>query len=394
MAHPLMSSTYRDLLAQAQATVPTLPLEQLRERLLRGEAITLLDVREREERREGVLPGALLIPRGFLEMQAEQRIPDREATVVVYCASGLRSIFAAQTLLAMGYRRVYSATPGFLRWKELGFPVEPAPELSDAQRERYARHLRLPEVGEAGQARLLRARVLLLGAGGLGSPAALYLAAAGVGTLGVMDADRVEVSNLQRQILHTTGRVGQAKVKSAEETLRGLDPGVRVIALEERLTGANVERVLEGFDLVVDGSDNYATRYLLNDASVRQKKPVIHGSIFRFEGQATTFVPGQGPCYRCLFPAAPPPHLSPSCEEAGVLGVLPGLIGVIQATEALKYLLGLGDLLVGRLLTYDSLAMKFRELKLRRYPGCPACGDAATEASPPEGGESCGSRGG
>jgi molybdopterin/thiamine biosynthesis adenylyltransferase len=279
----------------------------------------------------------------------------------------------------MGYTHVESASPGFVRWKELGYPIETRPALSDAQRDRYARHLLLPEVGEAGQAKLLASKVLLLGAGGLGSPAALYLAAAGVGTLGLVDADVVDASNLQRQILHTTSRIGSPKVDSAEVALRDLNPDVKVVKFRERLTRENVDRIFDGFDVVVDGCDNFPTRYLVNDASVLRGKPVVHGSIFRFEGQVTTFVPGSGgPCYRCLYPAPPPPTLAPSCSEVGVLGILPGVIGVIQATEALKLLLGRGRSLSGRLLTYDSLRMQFGELKLRRDKSCPACGDTPT----------------
>lgn len=373
-----MAMTYNELLQEARAGVRTMSLEELRRKLEGGEQLALVDVREKDEVRGGYIPGAVAIPRGFLEMQAEQRLPDREAPVVVYCAGGTRSLFAAQTLQAMGYRAVWSLDPGFARWKELGYPVEAPRALTEGERDRYARHLLLPEVGEAGQAKLLAARVLLLGAGGLGSPAALYLAAAGVGTLGLVDADHVEVSNLQRQILHTTGRVGMAKVESGEKALGELNPGVRVVKIQERLTSANVDRIFQNFDLVVDGCDNFPTRYLVSDASLFHRKPVIHGSIFRFEGQVTTFVPWRGPCYRCLFPRPPPPHLSPSCAEAGVLGILPGLIGVIQATEAVKWILGLGDLLEGRLLTYDSLGMKFRELRLRRDRGCPACGENPT----------------
>jgi molybdopterin/thiamine biosynthesis adenylyltransferase len=250
--------------------------------------------------------------------------------------------------------------------------------LTSEQRDRYSRHLLLPEVGEKGQAALLDAKVLLLGAGGLGSPAALYLAAAGIGTLGMVDPDTVDASNLQRQVIHSTARVGKPKVDSAEETLKGLNPDVKVVKFQERLTSENIDRIFDGFDVIVDGCDNFPTRYLVNDASVMKRKPVVHGSIFRFEGQVTTFVPYEGPCYRCLYPQPPPPHLAPSCQEAGVLGVLPGLIGVIQATEAIKLVLKKGNALVGRLLTYDSLGMKFRELKLRRDKDCPMCGDHPT----------------
>jgi molybdopterin/thiamine biosynthesis adenylyltransferase len=275
----------------------------------------------------------------------------------------------------MGYDNVLSANPGFTRWKELRYPMQTPPNLTEAQRDRYSRHLMLPEVGDVGQAKLLASRVLLLGAGGLGSPAAYYLAAAGVGTLGLVDADVVDVSNLQRQILHATSRVGVPKVDSAESTLRDLNPDVTVVKYKERLTSENVERILaDRWDVIVDGCDNFPTRYLVNDASLFHKIPVIHGSIFRFDGQVTTFLPFKGPCYRCLYPEPPPAHLAPSCSEAGVLGILPGMIGILQATEAVKVLLGLGDTLAGRLLQYDSLGMTFRTFKLRRDDNCPGSG--------------------
>jgi len=252
-----------------------------------------------------------------LEIQIEQKITDKNAPIVVYCAGGTRSALAAKTLAELGYTRVESANPGFVRWKDLGFPMETPPDLTDAQRDRYSRHILLPEVGEAGQAKLLASKVLLLGAGGLGSPAALYLAAAGVGTLGLVDADVVDASNLQRQILHATSRVGMPKVESGEKAIRDLNPDVKVVKFQERLDSSNVNRIFEGFDVVVDGCDNFPTRYLVNDASVFLKKPVVHGSIFRFDGQVTTFSPATGgPCYRCLYPEPPPPHLAPSCQEA------------------------------------------------------------------------------
>jgi molybdopterin/thiamine biosynthesis adenylyltransferase/rhodanese-related sulfurtransferase len=374
-----MPTTYADLIADVRRTITTVSLEEIKRRLTDKQPMVLLDVREKEEYRTGYIPGAISVPRGFLEMQIEQKIPDKNASIVAYCAGGTRSALAAKTLAELGYARVESANPGFVRWKDLGYPIENPPQLTDAQRDRYSRHLLLPEVGEVGQAKLLAAKVLLLGAGGLGSPAALYLAAAGVGTLGLVDADVVDASNLQRQILHATSRVGIPKVESGEKTIRDLNPDVEVVKFQERLTSANVERIFKDFDIVVDGCDNFPTRYLVNDASIFLNKPVIHGSIFRFEGQVTTFVPKSGgPCYRCLYPEPPPPHLAPSCQEAGVLGILPGLIGVIQATEAVKLVLGKGTTLNGRLLTYDSLRMKFGELKLRRDKNCPVCGDAPT----------------
>ncbi|MBK8257433.1 MAG: molybdopterin-synthase adenylyltransferase MoeB [Polyangiaceae bacterium] len=373
-----MPTTYTDLMADLRRQIATVSLDEVKRRLETKEPMVLVDVREKDEWRLGYIPGALHVPRGFLEIQIEQKVPDKNAKVVLYCAGGTRSLLAAKTLLDLGYSKVESVNPGFVRWKDLGFPMEHPPQLTEAQRERYSRHILLPEVGEVGQQKLLNGKVLLLGAGGLGSPAALYLAAAGVGTLGIVDGDVVDSSNLQRQILHATSRVGMPKVDSAEKALTDLNPDVKVIKFEERLDSSNVDRIFEGFDVVVDGCDNFPTRYLVNDASVFKKKPVVHGSIFRFEGQVTTFVPFVGPCYRCLYPEPPPPHLAPSCQEAGVLGILPGIIGVLQATEAVKLLLGKGDTLAGRLLTYDSLRMRFRELKLRRDKNCPACGENPT----------------
>src|SRR5580700_3623073 len=385
-----MPTTYTDLIADIRKRTKQVSLEELKRRIEAGEKMTLVDVREKDEWRAGYIPGAVSIPRGFLEIQAEQKLPDKNARIVAYCAGGTRSALAAATLQELGYTNVETANPGFVRWKDLGFPIETPPQLSDAQRERYSRHILLPEVGEVGQAKLLTSKVLLLGAGGLGSPAALYLAAAGVGTLGIVDADVVDASNLQRQILHATSRVGMPKVESAAKALSDLNPDVKVVPHPERLVSANVERIFEPYDLVVDGTDNFPTRYLVNDASVFMGKPVVHGSIFRFDGQATTFVPAKaaktfgiqaGPCYRCLYPEPPPPHLAPSCQEAGVLGILCGIVGTIQATEAIKIVLGKGSTLAGRLLTYDSLNMKFRELRLRRSPECPVCGPKATITS-------------
>src|SRR3984885_10795991 len=347
-----MPTTYTDLMADVRKRPKQVSLEELKRRFDAGEKMTLVDVREKDEWRGGYIPGAVSIPRGLLEIQAEQKLPDKNARIVAYCAGGTRSALAAATLQELGYTNVETANPGFVRWKDLNYPMELPAQLTDAQRERYSRHILLPEVGEAGQARLLKSKVLLLGAGGLGSPAALYLAAAGVGTLGLVDADVVDASNLQRQIIHATSRVGMPKVESAERAIRDLNPDVKVVKFEERLLSDNVERIFEGFDVVVDGCDNFPTRYLVNDASVFRNKPVVHGSIFRFEGQVTAFVPRSGcPCYRCLYPEPPPPHLAPSCQEAGVLGILPGLIGVLQATEAVKLLLGRGVSLSGRLLT-------------------------------------------
>ena len=374
-----MSKTYSDLLQDVKSEVKQVSLEDLKARLEQKEDLVLVDVREKDEVRQGFIPGAVHVPRGFLEMQAESKIPDKDAKVVVYCAGGVRSAFAAKSLQDLGYAHVESANPGFVRWKDSGFPVEKPPELTPAQLERYSRHLLLPEVGEKGQEKLLKARVLLLGAGGLGSPAALYLAAAGVGTLGVIDNDVVDASNLQRQVLHGTSTVGVSKVESGAKRIADLNPDVNVIPFDERLTSENVDRIFDqGWDVIVDGPDNFPTRYLVNDASVWKDIPVVHGSIFRFDGQVTTFWPKLGPCYRCLYPEPPPAHLAPSCAEAGVLGILPGVIGTIQATEAIKIVLGQGEPLVGRLLTYESLKMQFRTLKLRKDPSCPVCGDEPT----------------
>jgi sulfur-carrier protein adenylyltransferase/sulfurtransferase len=374
-----MAKTYSDLMSEVRSTVRTLPLDDVKKKLENGNNFTLVDVREKDEFRAGYIPGATHIPRGFLEMQAEQKLPDKAKEIIVYCAGGTRSAFAAKTLAELGYTNVWSANPGFVRWKDLKYPVEQPPQLTEAQLDRYSRHIMLPEVGEKGQAKLLKSRVLLLGAGGLGAPSSLYLAAAGVGTLGLVDADVVDASNLQRQIVHATSRLGMLKVDSAAKALTDLNPDVKIEKFEERLLSSNVDRIFgAGWDVIVDGCDNFPTRYLVNDASLFHKIPVVHGSIFRFEGQVTTFKPFVGPCYRCLYPEPPPPHLAPSCAEAGVLGILPGIIGTLQATEAIKLILGQGDPLIGRLLTYDSLRMTFRTLKLRRDKNCPACGDNPT----------------
>jgi molybdopterin/thiamine biosynthesis adenylyltransferase/rhodanese-related sulfurtransferase len=376
-----MAKTYSDLFSEIRSSVKLISLEALKERLesRAQKPFTLVDVREKDEVRQGYIPGAVHVPRGFLEMQAEQKLPSKSDEIIVYCAGGTRSAFAAKTLSELGYENVTSANPGFVRWKDLKYPVELPADLTPAQLDRYSRHILLPEVGERGQEKLLKGRVLLLGAGGLGAPAALYLAAAGVGTLGLVDADTVDASNLQRQIIHATSRLGQTKVDSAEYAIHDLNPDVKVIKYQERVNSGNVDRIFgAGWDVIVDGCDNFPTRYLVNDASLFHKIPVSHGSIFRFDGQVTTFKPFEGPCYRCLYPEPPPAHLAPSCAEAGVLGILPGVIGVIQATEAIKLILGQGDPLVGRLLTYDSLRMNFRTLKLRRDKNCPACGENPT----------------
>jgi molybdopterin/thiamine biosynthesis adenylyltransferase/rhodanese-related sulfurtransferase len=338
-----------------------------------------LDVREADEYAQGALPGALHLPRGLLELQVEGRVPDKERKIIVYCAGGTRSALAAQALGQLGYSDVASMAGGFNKWKDEGRDFVTPRTLDAAQRNRYQRHLLLPEIGEAGQQRLLESKVLLLGAGGLGSPAALYLAAAGVGTIGIVDMDVVDASNLQRQILHNLDRVGERKVDSAKKTLTAMNPDVNVVTYDVRLGADNVLEIIDSYDVIVDGTDNFPTRYLLNDAALLKRIPVVHGSIFRFEGQATVFYPYVGPCYRCVVPEPPPADLAPSCAEAGVLGVLPGIIGSIQALETIKLLLDLGEPLVGRLLAYDALEETFRTFKIRRDPACPACGELAGE---------------
>jgi molybdopterin/thiamine biosynthesis adenylyltransferase/rhodanese-related sulfurtransferase len=366
---------FRDLLNAAKQRIHEIDPADAEARL---DGATFLDVREQDEYEQGTIPGAVFIPRGQLESQVENRLSDKDRPVVVYCAGGARSAFAADTLQQLGYRDVSSMAGGFGRWKNEGRAWVTPAVLSPEQRTRYHRHILLPEIGEAGQQRLLESKVLLLGAGGLGSPAALYLAAAGVGTLGIVDMDVVDASNLQRQILHNVDRIGERKVDSAKKTLTQLNPDVDVVTYDVRLGADNILEIIDGYDVVVDGTDNFPTRYLLNDASLLARVPVVHGSIFRFEGQVTVFKPYDGPCYRCLLPEPPPPELAPSCAEAGVLGVLPGIIGSIQGLEAIKVLLDLGDPLVGRLLAYDALEETFRNFKVRRDPACPACGpDAA-----------------
>jgi molybdopterin/thiamine biosynthesis adenylyltransferase/rhodanese-related sulfurtransferase len=365
-------ATYRDLLKQTKAEireVDTAEVDELRHR----PGIVLLDVREPDEHEQGTIPGSLFIPRGQLESNVESRVTGKDTPLLVYCAGGNRSAFAAKTLEELGYTDVVSMKGGFNRWKDEGRDWQTPRVLNPEQRNRYSRHLLLPEVGEEGQLKLLDAKVLLLGAGGLGSPAALYLAAAGVGTIGIIDMDVVDESNLQRQILHNIDRIGDRKVDSAKKTLTALNPDVNVVAHDTRLGADNVIELLSQYDLVVDGADNFPSRYLLNDASLKTGTPVVHGSIFRFEGQATVFKPYDGPCYRCFIPEPPPAELAPSCAEAGVLGVLPGIIGSIQAMEAIKLILDLGESLSGRLLVYDALEEDFRKYKINRDPNCPAC---------------------
>jgi adenylyltransferase/sulfurtransferase len=370
-----MAKTYKDLLEEARREVPEVSADEVQRKLASGERWTVLDVREREEYREGHLDGAVPMPRGFLESSIEAAVPDKSTPIITYCAGGVRSLIAGRTLKEMGYENVVSMAGGYTAWKNAGYRWVRERQFTPEQVTRYSRHFTLPEVGESGQARLLEAKVLCIGAGGLGSPAAYYLAAAGVGTIGIVDHDVVDLSNLQRQILHNNDRIGMPKTESAQMTLKALNPDVNVVPFAERLSSQNVMRIIEGFDIIVNGCDNFPTRYLVNDACVMKRKPLVDGSIFQFEGQATVFYPGQGPCYRCLFPEPPPPGVAPSCAEAGVLGVLPGLVGCVQAVEAIKLILGKGRPLVGRMLHIDTLSMEVRTLKLRRDPKCLVCGD-------------------
>ncbi len=370
---------YRELLQQVKSEIEEVDASETARLLASDQPPALVDVREHDEWDEGHIAGAVHVTRGNLESRIEQAVPNRDHPVVLYCASGNRSAFAAKTLEELGYSTVYSLAGGYTDWKRNGYPTELPRTLGPAQRQRYSRHLLIPEVSEEGQLRLLDSRMLLIGAGGLGSPAALYLAAAGVGTLGIVDDDAVDATNLQRQIVHSTARLGESKADSAKQTIEALNPDVDVKVFKERLTSENVDRILgAGWDLILDGADNFPTRYLLNDASIWHGIPVVHGSIFRFEGQVTVFKPGEGPCYRCLFPQPPPPELAPSCAEGGVLGVLPGIVGSLQASEALKLALGIGEPLVGRLLLFDALAPSFTEVQLRRDPACPVCGESPT----------------
>lgn len=359
-------ATFRDLLAAAKAEITEIDTAAASARIDAGALV--LDVREPDEFEQGALAGAVHIPRGHLEAQIESRLPDKDAEVVVYCAGGVRSAFAARTLGELGYGNVASMDGGFGRWKDEGRPWVTPVQLSAEQKIRYQRHLLLPEVGVEGQAKLLASKVLLLGAGGLGSPAALYLAAAGVGTLGIVDMDEVDASNLQRQILHNIDRVGDRKVDSAKKTLVALNPDIDVVTYDTRLSADNIVDIISGYDVIIDGADNFPSRYLLNDASVKLGIPVVHGSIFRFEGMVSVFDPKNGPTYRDMVPEPPPAELAPSCAEAGVLGVLPGIVGSIQALEALKLLLGIGESLSGRILTIDTTDMTLRTFNLRPDP--------------------------
>jgi sulfur-carrier protein adenylyltransferase/sulfurtransferase len=367
-----MSPSGVEVIKQIKERVSETDPAEVREGL--GNGVVLVDVREGEEFERERIPGAVHVPRGYLESRIEGAVRDRDAHVVLYCASGSRSALAADTLQQLlGYTNVESMTGGITLWKDRGYETEVPKTLTKEQRDRYSRHLLLPEVGVEGQQKLLDAKVLLLGAGGLGAPAALYLAAAGVGTLGIVDDDEVDLSNLQRQVIHTTDRIGVPKVDSAEETINAINPDVDVVKHPVRLDASNVIELIEPYDIVVDGLDNFPTRYLLNDASVRLRKPVVSASILGFDGQLSVFKPYEGPCYRCLYPAPPPAELAPSCGANGVLGVLPGTMGLLQATEVVKLVLGQGEPLIGRLLLYEALGATFTELKVRRDPECPIC---------------------
>jgi molybdopterin/thiamine biosynthesis adenylyltransferase/rhodanese-related sulfurtransferase len=363
-------ATFRDLLARVKSEIREIDTAGADE-ARRQPGVMVLDVREPDEYDQGAVPGSLHIPRGHLESQIEAKVPNKDTPLVVFCAGGVRSAFAAKTLEELGYTDVVSVAGGFGKWKDEGRDWRVPVTLTADQRNRYMRHLLLPEVGTEGQAKLLDAKVLLLGAGGLGSPAALYLAAAGVGTIGIVDMDEVDASNLQRQILHNTERIGERKVDSAKKTITLMNPDVNVVAHDTRLSADNVLELIQDYDVIVDGADNFPSRYLLNDASVKLGIPVVHGSIFRFEGMVTVFHPLRGPNYRDMVPEPPPAELAPSCAEAGVLGVLPGIIGSIQALEAIKLLLDLGDPLIGRILSFDALEMSFRTYKLRVDPSNP-----------------------
>jgi molybdopterin/thiamine biosynthesis adenylyltransferase/rhodanese-related sulfurtransferase/molybdopterin converting factor small subunit len=375
---PAGTTTFPEWKAQLKKEIPEVRASDVATARERNPNMILIDVRTDEEWAQGHVPGAIHLDRGYLELTVESRVPDKSKPIVCYCAGGVRSLFAAKALKTLGYTRVESLIGGFDGWKRAALPFVQPVTLTEPQRRRYLRHLSIPEVGEEGQAKLLSAKLLCIGAGGLGCPSSIYLAAAGVGTLGIVDDDVVDESNLQRQILHTTDRVGTHKTASARIAIEALNPDVKVIEHQTRLTSENVLEIFSQYDLIVDGSDNFPTRYLVNDACVKLQKPCVHGSIYRFEGQLTVFWPGRGPCYRCLYPEPPPPELAPSCAEAGVLGILPGVIGILEAVEAVKIILGRGDPLVGRLIRYDALKTEFRELSIGADPKCAYCAPGVT----------------
>ena len=374
-----------ELIRQIRERITEVDPKEVHQVTNNGNEAVIVDVREQHEYEEAHLPGARHVPRGHLESRIEGAAPDRSQRVVLYCASGNRSALAAHTLgEALGYERVESMTGGITLWKDRGYEVDVPRALTAEQRTRYSRHLLIPEIGLEGQLKLLDAKVLLLGAGGLGSPVALYLAAAGVGTLGIVDDDEVDLSNLQRQIAHTNDRIGVPKVDSAEITIKGINPDVEVVKYPTRLDASNIMEIIEGYDVIVDGVDNFPTRYLLNDATVRLGIPVVSASILGFDGQLAVFKPFDGPCYRCLYPTPPPAELAPSCGANGVLGTLPGTMGLLQATEVVKLVIGQGEPLVGRLLLYEALGATFTELKVRRDPECPICSRDPSEITDEE----------
>ena len=377
----IMAKTSKSLLDEARASIKQIGAEEARD-LMKNSGAVVVDVRESDEWRQGHIPEAIFIPRGFLELRVEEKVPDHKAPVIVQCASGTRSLLASRTLREMGYENLYNLNGGFNAWKDKGLPWVADRQFTQDELTRYSRHFLIPEVGEKGQAKLLDAKVLLLGAGALGSPSGLYLAAAGVGTIGFVDFDVVDLSNLQRQIIHATDRVGMLKTESAQKSINAINPGVKVIAHNVHLSSENVMDIIGDYDVVVNCSDNFPTRYLINDACVFAKKPLVDGAIFQFEGNATVFYPAKGgPCYRCLYPEPPPPGMAPSCAEAGVLGVLPGLIGSIEALEAIKIVLGVGKPLIGTMVYFDTLSDRdfVRLMRIKRDPDCPVCGDHPTQ---------------
>ena len=376
-----MAKTSKSLLDEARASIKQVGVEEARD-LMKNSGAVVVDVRESDEWRQGHIPEAIFIPRGFLELRVEDKVPDHKAPVILQCASGTRSLLAARTLREMGYENLYNLNGGFNAWKDKGLPWVADRQFTPDELTRYSRHFLIPEVGEKGQAKLLDAKVLLLGAGALGSPSGMYLAAAGVGTIGFVDFDVVDLSNLQRQIIHATDRVGMLKTESAQKTINAINPGVKVIAHNVHLSSENVMDIIRDYDVVVNCSDNFPTRYLINDACVFGKKPLVDGAIFQFEGNATVFHPAKGgPCYRCLYPEPPPPGMAPSCAEAGVLGVLPGLIGSIEALEAIKLILGSGKPLIGTMVYFDTLSDRdfVRLMRIKRDADCPVCGDHPTQ---------------
>ena len=373
-----MSLTFQDLLKQVKADISECSVQELHERLNRDADVTVIDIREPDEHTGGLIPGSVICPRGFLELRIETIAPSRQAPIAVLCAGGTRSALGAKALHALGYTNVMSVAGGVGAWSRAGFALEHRKMLSQGQKARYARQIILPQLGDQGQQTLLNAKVLCIGAGGLGCPTTQYLAAAGIGTIGIVDNDKADLSNLQRQILHDEDRVGVPKAESAVSSLRRINSEIELIPYEVRLDSSNVLEIFEGYDVVVDGTDNFPTRYLINDACVFLGIPNVHGSIFHFDGQVTVFNAPGGPCYRCLYPEPPPPELAPSCAEAGVLGAICGMVGSMQAAETMKLLLSAGDLLAGRILAIDALHMTVRELRTRRDPNCPVCSENPT----------------